>query len=170
MVALPRRRAVRDALTDTAADAAIDQACRILRLPAIRARRGEVAAAASREQASYKRFLIELLSLECDDLEACRKARRVRDTALPRPERIEDFDFAANPNRSRRAHPHPRPERLGGRRAARVQRGQGVGAGGDEVVRRAGFHVRNPQREPVRGEQGLDVAAVGTGFGPSSAR
>jgi len=32
--------ATRDALTDTAADAAIDQACWILRLPTIRDRRG----------------------------------------------------------------------------------------------------------------------------------
>ena len=45
------RAATRDELTDTAADAAIDQACRILRLPTIRDRHGEVAAAAARQQA-----------------------------------------------------------------------------------------------------------------------
>jgi hypothetical protein len=39
-------RAARDELTDTAADAAIEQACRILRLPTIRERHGEIAAAA----------------------------------------------------------------------------------------------------------------------------
>ena len=33
-------RAARDELTDTAADAAIEQACRILRLPTIRERHG----------------------------------------------------------------------------------------------------------------------------------
>jgi hypothetical protein len=38
----------RDELTDTAADAAIEQACRMLRLPTIRERHGEVAAACSR--------------------------------------------------------------------------------------------------------------------------
>jgi len=65
-------RAARDELTDTAADAAIDQACRILRLPTIRDRHGEVAAAAARQQASYKGFLVELLSIECDDREARR--------------------------------------------------------------------------------------------------
>ena len=59
----------RDELTDTAADAAIDQACRILRLPTIRDRHGEIAAAAARQQAGYKVFLTELLSLECDDRE-----------------------------------------------------------------------------------------------------
>ena len=91
-------RAARDELTDTAADAAIDQACRILRLPTIRDRHGEVAAAASRQQASYKGFLVELLSIECDDRETRRKARLVREAAFPRPKRIEDFDYTANPN------------------------------------------------------------------------
>src|SRR5260370_17379265 len=51
----------RDELTDTAADAAIDTACRVLRLPTIRDRHGEVAAAAARQQAGYKGFLTELL-------------------------------------------------------------------------------------------------------------
>ena len=91
-------RAARDELTDVAADAAIDQACRILRLPTIRDRHGEIAAAAARQQAGYKGFLVELLSLECDDREARRKARLVREAAFPRPKRIEDFDYAANPN------------------------------------------------------------------------
>ena len=91
-------RTARDELTDTAADAAIDQACRILRLPTIRGRHGEIAAAASRQQASYKGFLVELLSVECDDREARRKARLVRDAAFPRQKRLEDFDFTANPD------------------------------------------------------------------------
>src|SRR6266849_3187467 len=88
----------RDELTDTAADAAIDQACRILRLPTIRDRHSEIAAAATRQQAGYKGFLVELLSLECDDRETRRKARLVREAAFPRPKRIEDFDFGANPD------------------------------------------------------------------------
>ena len=84
-------------MTDTAADAAIEQACRILRLPTIRERHGEIAAAAARQQASYKGFLTELLSLECDDREQRRKARLVRDAGFPRAKRLEDFDFAASP-------------------------------------------------------------------------
>jgi DNA replication protein DnaC len=91
------RAATRDELTDTAADAAIDQACRILRLPTIRTRHGEIAAA-TRQQVSYKGFLVELLSVECDDREQRRKARLVRDAGFPRPKRLEDFDYAANPN------------------------------------------------------------------------
>jgi hypothetical protein len=58
-------RAARDELTDTAADAAIDQACQILQLPTIRDRHDEIAAAAARQQAGYKGFLVELLSVEC---------------------------------------------------------------------------------------------------------
>jgi DNA replication protein DnaC len=92
------RSTTRDELTDTAADAAIDQACRILRLPTIRARHSEIAAAAARQQAGYKAFLVELLATECDDREERRKARLVRDAAFPRPKRLEDFDFTANPN------------------------------------------------------------------------
>jgi DNA replication protein DnaC len=91
------RATARDELTDTAADAAIEQACRILRLPTIRERYGEIAAAASRQQASYKGFLTELLSVECDDREQCSKARLVRDAGFPRQKRIEDFDFDACP-------------------------------------------------------------------------
>jgi DNA replication protein DnaC len=92
------RAATRDELTDTAASAAIDQACRILRLPAIRERHAEIAAAATRQQVSYQGFLAELLSVECDEREQRRKVRLVRDAGFPRPKRLEDFDYAANPN------------------------------------------------------------------------
>jgi DNA replication protein DnaC len=91
------RNAARDQLTDTAADAAIEQACRILRLPTIRSRFDDLAASAIRQQIGYKAFLVELLALECDDREERRKARLVRGAAFPRSKRIEDFDFAANP-------------------------------------------------------------------------
>lgn len=90
-------RTGRDKLTDTAADAAIEQACRILRLPTIRARHGELAAAAARQQAGYKGFLVELLSMECDDREDRRKLRLVREAGFPRTKRIDTFDFTANP-------------------------------------------------------------------------
>lgn len=88
----------RDELTDAAADAAIDQACRILRLPTMRAQHAELAAAAARQQISYKAFLVELLSLECDEREHRRKARLIRDAGFPRVKRLDDFDFTANPS------------------------------------------------------------------------
>jgi DNA replication protein DnaC len=88
----------RDELTEPAMDAAIERACVILRLPTVRQRYEEVAGIALRQQASYKGFLTELLSLECDDRESRRHARLVREAAFPRPKRLEDFDFAANPD------------------------------------------------------------------------
>jgi hypothetical protein len=46
-------------------------------------------------------------------------------------------------------------------RGGLVERGQGVGSGGGQVVHRAWLDLRDPQREPVRGQHGLDVAAGG---------
>ncbi|HEX6685564.1 MAG TPA: IS21-like element helper ATPase IstB [Candidatus Limnocylindrales bacterium] len=87
----------RDQLTDAAADAAIEQACRILRLPTIRERYHDLAAAAARQQAGYKGFLVELLSVECDEREERRKTRLVREAGFPRTKRLDTFDFNANP-------------------------------------------------------------------------
>jgi DNA replication protein DnaC len=88
----------REELTEPAMDAAIERACTLLRLPTVRGHYGEVAGIAVRQQASYKGFLTELLSLECDDRAARRRARLVRQAAFPRPKRLEDFDFTANPD------------------------------------------------------------------------
>ena len=49
-------------------------------------------------------------------------------------------------------------------RGSPVQRGQGVDAGGGDVMHRPGLDPRDPQREPVRGDDRLDVAAMGMGF------
>ena len=87
----------RDELTDAAADAAIEQACRILRLPTIREHHARVAEAAARQKAGYKGFLVELLAMECDEREDRRKTRLVREAGFPRPKRLDDFDFTANP-------------------------------------------------------------------------
>ena len=54
---MTRRRQV----TEQAATAAIEQGCRMLRLPTIRDRFTEIAAAAEREQMSYLGFLSELV-------------------------------------------------------------------------------------------------------------
>jgi len=83
---------------EPAHDAVIDLACRALRLPTIRERCAEFAADATREHASYRAFLAALLTAECDDRDIRRRARGVADAGFPRPKRLEDFDFAANPN------------------------------------------------------------------------
>lgn len=80
-----------------AVDAAIDQACRTLQLPTIRDSYDELADTSMDDHASYKEFLADLLAAECTHREQRRKLRLVREANFPRPKRIEDFDFAANP-------------------------------------------------------------------------
>jgi DNA replication protein DnaC len=91
----PGRR--RRAMTEQAADAAVDQACRSLRLPTLRARFAEIADAAEHEQLSYRGFLAELLLSECDDRDRRRTVRRVKSAGFPREKWLADFDFDANP-------------------------------------------------------------------------
>jgi DNA replication protein DnaC len=57
----------------------------------------EIAAAAEREQLSYLGFLAELVMAECDDRDRRRAARRVREAGFPRPKRLEEFSFDADP-------------------------------------------------------------------------
>src|SRR6478609_11165107 len=75
-----------------------EQACRMLRLPTIRERFGEIAGSAQREQLSYLGFLAELVIAECDDRDKRRSVRRITAAGFPRAKRIEEFDFAANPS------------------------------------------------------------------------
>ncbi|SEM77044.1 IS21-like element helper ATPase IstB [Streptacidiphilus jiangxiensis] len=79
-------------------DLAIDEACRALHLPTIRARYDEIAARALKNRSSYKDFLADLLEAENADREERRKMRLVREANFPRPKRLEDFDYDANPN------------------------------------------------------------------------
>lgn len=65
-------------LTEQAADAAIDTACRMLRLPTIRAQFPDLATTAAREQMTYRGFLAELLMAECDDRARRRSDRRIK--------------------------------------------------------------------------------------------
>jgi len=83
--------------SEPAVMAAIEAGCRTLRLPTIRDRFSEIAAAAEREQLTYLGFLAELVMAECDDRTNRRALRRVHDAGFPRPKRLEEFDFAANP-------------------------------------------------------------------------
>jgi DNA replication protein DnaC len=88
----------RRGVTEQAAIAAIDSGTRVLRLPTIRDRFEELAAAAQREQLSYLGFLAELVMAECDDRDRRRAARRIHDAGFPRDKRIEEFSFDANPS------------------------------------------------------------------------
>lgn len=84
-------------MTEQAADAAVDQACRALRLPTLRSRFVEIADAAEREQLTYRGFLAELLMAECDDRDRRRSERRIRAAGFPREKWLIDFDYDANP-------------------------------------------------------------------------
>jgi DNA replication protein DnaC len=88
----------RKGLTEQAADAAVDQACRMLRLPTMRSQFADLADQAAREQMSYRGFLAELLMAECDDRARRRSDRRIKAAAFPRQKSLREFDFDANSN------------------------------------------------------------------------
>ena len=88
----------RRGLTEEAATAAVDQACRRLRLPTIRAGVEDAATAARKDQLSYYGFLAELLLSECDDRDRRSVVRRIKGAGFPREKWLADFDFDANPN------------------------------------------------------------------------
>lgn len=95
-ITAPFRR--RRGMTEEAAEAAVDQACRVLRLPTIRGQVGDALIAAEKEQLSYRGFLAELLLAECDDRSRRRSIRRVKAAGFPREKWLGDFDFDANPS------------------------------------------------------------------------
>ncbi|MFF8717783.1 IS21-like element helper ATPase IstB [Streptomyces sp. NPDC015184] len=94
MTTLPRQRG----LTEQAADAAIDTACRLLRLPSIRHEFNDIADRAVKDQMTYRGFLAELLMAECDDRARRRSERRIKAAGFPREKSLRAFDFEANPN------------------------------------------------------------------------
>jgi DNA replication protein DnaC len=88
----------RASLTEQAADAAVDQVCRMLRLPTIRGQFPDLADQAAREQMSYRGFLAELLMAESDERARRRAEWRIKAAAFPRPKALREFDFDANQN------------------------------------------------------------------------
>ncbi|MFJ2828526.1 IS21-like element helper ATPase IstB [Streptomyces sp. NPDC087263] len=84
-------------LTEPAADAAIDAACRNLRLPTMRGQFSELADAAARDQMTYRGSLAELLMAECDDRNRRRSERRIKAAGFPREKVLRTFEFDANP-------------------------------------------------------------------------
>lgn len=86
------------ALSDPAAEAAIQTACRTLLLPTVRAEAVAMAAAAAKQRLSHKAFLAEVLLAECDERDARRQVRRVKEAKFPRTKRLADFDIRALPD------------------------------------------------------------------------
>ncbi|SNT06025.1 IstB-like ATP binding protein [Actinoplanes regularis] len=83
-------------LTEQAATAAVDTACRLLRLSTICGQFPAIADAAEREQLTYRGFLAELLIAECEDRDRRRSERRIKAAGFPRSKWLKDFDFDAN--------------------------------------------------------------------------
>lgn len=92
--AAPARPAV-TALSDPAAQAAVTAACLTLGLPTVRTQATVLAAAAARERLTHTAYLAEVLVAECDDRDARRRIRRVKEAKFPRSKRLEDFDATA---------------------------------------------------------------------------
>jgi DNA replication protein DnaC len=86
------------ALTEQAADAAIDTACRVLRLPTVRGQYPDTITHAEREHLTYRGMLAELLMTECEERERRRAAMRLKTAGFPRQKWLSDFDYQANPN------------------------------------------------------------------------
>jgi DNA replication protein DnaC len=78
-------------------EAAIDQHCRLLRLPTIAAQCQRLAKDAVQQQQPYLTYLAELLSAEVDERERHTIERRIKEARLPRIKALEDFDFSAAP-------------------------------------------------------------------------
>ncbi len=85
-------------VSEAAAEAAISAACRALFLPTIRTQAAPLAAAAARERLTHQAYLAEVLTAECDDREARRRIRRVKEAKFPRAKTLEEFDTTAIPD------------------------------------------------------------------------
>lgn len=85
-------------LSEDAAAAAIDSACKILHLPTVRADAGPTADAAERDRLTHRAYLAELLSAETDARTIRRRQRRVHEARFPRVKTLEAFDPTAAPN------------------------------------------------------------------------
>jgi DNA replication protein DnaC len=86
------------AITENAADAAIETSCRVLHLPTVRSQFSELITRAERDQLSYRGMLAELLMAECEERDRRRSQRRLQAAGFPRQKWLSDFDYTANPN------------------------------------------------------------------------
>jgi DNA replication protein DnaC len=78
--------------------AAIQQQCRSLRLPAVAEQCGPLADVATKQRQTYLRYLEALLAAELEERERNTIARRIKDARLPRMKTLDDFDFSKAPH------------------------------------------------------------------------
>jgi DNA replication protein DnaC len=77
--------------------AAIQQQCKLLRLPTIASQCVSLAEQALRERHTYLRFLEASLTAELEDREQKTIERRIREAHLPRIKTLAEFDFTQSP-------------------------------------------------------------------------
>src|SRR5438445_10943181 len=77
--------------------AAVEQQCRVLRLPAVAEQCAPLAEEAAKQRQTYLRYLEALLAAELEERERHTIARRIKDAHLPRIKTLEEFDFTQAP-------------------------------------------------------------------------
>jgi len=77
--------------------AALQEQCKLLRLPAVAAQCGRLAEQAVRERQTHLGYLEALLATELEEREKHTIERRIRDARLPRIKTLEEFDFSQSP-------------------------------------------------------------------------
>jgi DNA replication protein DnaC len=77
--------------------AALQEQCKLLRLPAVAAQCGRLAEQAVRERQTHLGYLEALLATELEEREKNTIDRRIRDARLPRIKTLEEFDFSQSP-------------------------------------------------------------------------
>ena len=86
-----------NAVSDTAAQAAIGAAARELKLPTVRAEASRLAEIAAQQRHTHLAYLAEILAAELDDRTGRRRARRIAEAKFPRLKRLADFNTDAVP-------------------------------------------------------------------------
>jgi DNA replication protein DnaC len=77
--------------------AAVEQQCRVLRLPAVAEQCAPLAEEAVKQRQTYLRYLEALLAVELEERERNTIARRIKDAHLPRTKTLDEFDFSEAP-------------------------------------------------------------------------
>src|SRR3989454_5458825 len=78
-------------------EAAIQQQCKLLRMPALASQCVRLAEQAVRERQTHLGYLEALLGSELEERERKTIERRLRDARLPRMKTLEEFDFSQSP-------------------------------------------------------------------------
>lgn len=83
--------------TESLEQAAVQQQCRTLHLPAVAEQCAPLADAAAKQRQSYLRYLEALLTAELEEREQNTIVRRIKDAHLPRMKTLDEFDFGKAP-------------------------------------------------------------------------